>query len=757
MELTKKMYRDIRENFLQFFSIFLIAALGVFAFSGLNSVRKGLTVSMDRYYEQTNIADLWIYAANPDDEKINSISELQNVKCVQSRLEANYYYDNKELTIISSDKNELSKPYIVEGSNYDLSAEGIWIDRDFADANDYHVGDIIPINGVDVTIEGIILSSEKIYSPPSGEVITDFKIYGYAYMPKNYYAKLFGIYYTNQLLLKLDDNSSQKIKDVVSETSEILGESFYTYIKKDDLASITHINERKKQLMQFTFIFPMLFYILALLTMLTTMKRIIDKQKIQIATMMSLGYSRMQIIFHYMSYGIWIGLFGGIAGAFVGYYVIPDTLIESFKHLAMVPYWDAPFTFESLIAVLLMTAVCVIAIILSCYKQIRIMPALIFHGDGIRKTKHNLLEKTALWDKMSFKVQMTIRNITRNKVRTLMGIIGVFGSVILVLVGLGMKDSFDYTVSATYNDFYSYQSKIQLSEYNEDIDLDDDYQLIDEENIEIKNTEKDEFTKVQAQITIIDKGKYLSAPVGSTYINLSETNGITISKKIAETLGVKEKEKLDIKFNGGTWKQLKIDRVVDSALPRVLYVSRSAWEESNEQFVPNAILTSVEKDKINPDTPGFKKVVSIESQEASFQKVCDSSKSIVYIMIFAAVILVVVVLINLGIMNFTEMYRDYATLKVLGLFPKEIAYMSFAENLVLTMIGWITGIYAAYQFVDVYMDILSNDTLVCLSKIQNISVLIASLIIICCSFSVNILLSSKLRNVNMVEALKANE
>ena len=38
MELQKKMYCDIKSNFLQFFSILIIAALGVFAYSGLNSV-----------------------------------------------------------------------------------------------------------------------------------------------------------------------------------------------------------------------------------------------------------------------------------------------------------------------------------------------------------------------------------------------------------------------------------------------------------------------------------------------------------------------------------------------------------------------------------------------------------------------------------------------------------------------------------------------------------------------------------------------
>lgn len=757
MELRKKMYRDIKENFFQFLSIFLIAALGVFAYSGLNSIRVGLIDSMYKYYKETELADLWVYSNNPTDDALEEINEIDTVKNSQSRLVYTYSYDNNELELIVSDSNELCKPYLIEGKEYKDDAEGIWIDRDFAKKNEYSLGDKIGINDQKIEIVGIILSSEKIYSPPSGEVITDFDIYGYAYMSREQFEKLFGVYFTNQILVRMDDNANYE--ETIDEIKDILGDNFYTYMMQTDQTSAIHINERKTQLMQFTYMFPALFYVLALLTMLTTMKRIIDKQKIQIATMMSLGYAKIQIVWHYMSYGLWIGIVGGIIGAIIGYLVIPDILIESFRTLAMLPYWNISFTWESLLAVFVMVLVCMIAIIFSCYKQVRIMPALIFHGGSIRKLKHVLLEKTFVWDKLSFKAQMTIRNIMKNKVRTTMGILGVLGSVVLVLVGLGMKDSFDYTVESTYNDFYKYKSKVMFE--GEEIDEKElgvsNCQYISELSAEFKNCDAKEIDKKYAQITVVDEGDFLVAPTEESSVNLSETEGLVLSKRLAETLNVEEGDELEWRVIGGKWKKIKVGLIVESALPRVSYVSRDTWEDKEEMFAANGLLCDSRCDDIEDDVDGVKKIVSIESQEESFQTVCDSSKSIVYIMIFAAVLLVVVVLINLGIMNFTEMYRDYATLKVLGLFPKEIAVMSFVENLVLTVIGWIAGIIIAYQFVDVYMVMLSNDTLVCLSHIEKNSVAISSGIILCCSFGVNLLLSGKLRNVDMVEALKANE
>ena len=118
MELKRKMYRDVKDNFLQFFSIFLIAALGVFAYSGLNSSRECLIESMERYYEETNIPDACIYVQNPTPCEVDSISNIGNVQDVQTRLVYTYNYDNKVLDLIVSDKNILSNPYLIEGEEY---------------------------------------------------------------------------------------------------------------------------------------------------------------------------------------------------------------------------------------------------------------------------------------------------------------------------------------------------------------------------------------------------------------------------------------------------------------------------------------------------------------------------------------------------------------------------------------------------------------------------------------------------------------
>lgn len=60
--LSKKMLRDIRKHKTQFLSIFLMAFLGVFVFAGVGGESVGLEVNVNEFYQETNLADGWIYS-----------------------------------------------------------------------------------------------------------------------------------------------------------------------------------------------------------------------------------------------------------------------------------------------------------------------------------------------------------------------------------------------------------------------------------------------------------------------------------------------------------------------------------------------------------------------------------------------------------------------------------------------------------------------------------------------------------------------
>ena len=76
----------------------------------------------------------------------------------------------------------------------------------------------------------------------------------------------------------------------------------------------------------------------------------------------------------------------------------------------------------------------------------------------------------------------------------------------------------------------------------------------------------------------------------------------------------------------------------------------------------------------------------------------------------AAILLDVVILYNLGILSFTERTREYATLKVLGFYQKEIRSFALRENLATTLAGWLIGIPVGLWFLSVYVGAVSSSS-----------------------------------------------
>ena len=145
--LFKKMLRDIRKHKTQFISIFLMAFLGVFVFSGVGGESVGLEVNVNDFYNDTNLADGWIYSAYINDlflyqvDALGATTEMERQVVVDSVAD----FDNDpEVTLHFVENNTISKFYLIEGKELDINDEvGVWLDKSFADAKGLKIGDKI--------------------------------------------------------------------------------------------------------------------------------------------------------------------------------------------------------------------------------------------------------------------------------------------------------------------------------------------------------------------------------------------------------------------------------------------------------------------------------------------------------------------------------------------------------------------------------------------------------------------------------------
>lgn len=88
-------------------------------------------------------------------------------------------------------------------------------------------------------------------------------------------------------------------------------------------------------------------------------------------------------------------------------------------------------------------------------------------------------------------------------------------------------------------------------------------------------------------------------------------------------------------------------------------------------------------------------IAGVQSKQAivdSFDSFLDLMNLMIFILIFAAIVLGIVVLYNLGVMSYTERYREMATLKVVGFKDKKIGVLLMGQNLWISLFGVVLGI-----------------------------------------------------------------
>jgi len=130
---------------------------------------------------------------------------------------------------------------------------------------------------------------------------------------------------------------------------------------------------------------------------------------------------------------------------------------------------------------------------------------------------------------------------------------------------------------------------------------------------------------------------------------------------------------------------------------------------------------------------------------------------VVWVLIISAGLLALIVLYNLNNINISERIRELSTIKVLGFYDKEVTMYIYRENIFLTIIGIAVGLAGGLLVHRFVLQTVELDMLMFSPTVHLTSYLYASLITVFFTIVVGIVMYFKLKNVDMIEALKSNE
>ena len=469
-------------------------------------------------------------------------------------------------------------------------------------------------------------------------------------------------------------------------------------------------------------VFPIVFFMVALLISLTSMTRMVEEQRTQIGTLKALGYNKLQIASKYVIYAGLACVIGGVLGMSVGFVLLPQIIWTMYQMMYQMTD-NIHISFNIIIGGmgLLLICVCIIgATIYAVLKELVQTPSTLMRPKAPKMGKRVLLEKIPfIWKRLSFSQKVTVRNIFRYKKRFLMTIIGILGCTALIVVGFGVRDSIRCIMPNQFEKVFNYDMQIGLKNGLED-EQKQKYIISLQEKTELEkvvetymtsNIAKNQENEEDVQIIVPKEPKDLDEVINLTDVKTGEKvqleeNAICLTDKVAELLNVKQGDTITLKDSKDKERQVKISNIVENYVYHYVYMSRITYENlygenynTNMLFTKNNNLSKGQETNLATEIMNKSEVASISRNSSIMNLLDDTMKSLNYvviILIVSAGLLAFVVLYNLSNVNISERIRELATIKVLGFYDKEVYSYVTRETVILTAIGIVLGLIGGY-------------------------------------------------------------
>lgn len=562
-----------------------------------------------------------------------------------------------------------------------------------------------------------------------------------------------------EVLLKASDLS-------LAEAAVNSNDNYISFINYESQASYAMVSSSLDPIKTVSYIFPLIFFLVAAIIAFISMSKNVENQRTQIAVMQALGISKWKIRLSFLSYSLTASVFGSILFALLGNIFIPKSLIKPFVSRFEMPAISIPiYPLYILLPLLLAIIFCSIATFMAVEKVLKEIPAQAMRPRPPKNSKTILLERfTSFWKELNYSGKLISRNIFLNKGRMFLSAIGIIGSFMLILTGFSLKysasnaidtaiNSINYDISAVYTDPVGNKSSLDFDFPLEDIELTHSMgatlKTADDIDINMQIIETN-----SALIDLYDSDKNRIDIQQDSFIlpsGLANQYGLSKGSVVMLTIA-------DVDY------QFTVTDVSTQYVTEKLYISYDLAKKAGLDIEMNsAIIKLKNADDLNTATAELLEDDAIKSVNTKQDIVSRSEDMLrtlnitIYIIILSAAVLAITVIYNISSINIFERTREYATLMVLGYFKKEIYRLMFVENMILTSLGCLLGLPLGVMLYRYLIEVISRSNLTLPNQINGVIVLLALLLTFVFSIATNIIIRPKIKKIVLVEALKSVE
>lgn len=810
--LFKNLIRSLLKNWKQLISIIAISFLAICLFSGLTSNAENLSERADYLYQQSNYADLYATTSQVlTQQQKDDISALDSVDEVEGRMYVPVYNEENILYLVGADDSStISVPMMIDGDR------GLCFTDTYASNHNLEIGSSITLSldssYLSLPTEIISLLDQFVKDGKENILALDripitFTVTGLMYHPEAVQNSTFSLttayadksYIASSILKIVSDNYNVEILDsILDRLSEMLGrdltlsslleevlnnfdnqlvikssdpeaaktavedylgsENLLSCTLGTDMSQYTELKQECDQALAMTFVFPIIFFLVSILVILTTLSQMIIKDRSQIGALKAIGVPKWKIYLYYTLYGVVLCFIGALLGFIVGPLFIPKVLGIKYSILWDVPSLGVHFFYPlTIMFVLLMLALAALCSFLVSFKVIKEKPCDTLKPKVTRIKGKAAKQGSFIEKHTSISTRMAFRNILRNKGKSLMVILGTLGCTALLVCGFGIMDTLNYDISLDFDT----NQRFDLSAVPDTNVTDFEEQVMSMEGVE----HVDSYSTYPVTITgesqvnvdmtfVEDDYYYLNFPIGVD-------GGVTLDQKTAEKAGVSIGDIITIVKDNRSY-QKEVTSIVESSFLQGVYDLMSNYQDEHLTIAGYYIdlKDGSDVDEFITELKSRFSLLSVLSKDDVLDEadnILSSISMMTDIVKIFAILLSIVVIYNLTSLNIAERTRDIATMKVLGFHFGEISKTLTIEIMMDVFIGSIIGIFVGYPLMALTLEVNQTSLLTFIYHIEWYTYLLSFVIALAASLIVSLLLNLKSKKINMAEALKSIE
>lgn len=786
MILRTKLFRDIKEHLGSFLALCIIVAMGLCMYVTMFMTVESLSSAIDNYYRDYRFGDAFASVTAISGSDAKRLASLPGIEEVTARLAKDVRVlfpgdeENVYVRLISYEANNpdaLNLPYVFTGPPAEENHAGIYLSPGFAEANGLSAGSTLPVliggKRRELPVSGIAQSPEYIYAVSgASDIFPNPALFGVALIPRELMDQLFSAAgMANSLSFRL--SAGVLFADVENPLKDRLEKYGLTDLvaRKDQIshfmltAEVAQLNATGRSL-------PFLLLFISAVILIITLRRRVEAQRGQIGIMLAFGYTRGEILWHYLSYGLVIGLFGGGIGILLGL-LLYGFYVELYKVYFTIPHFSAVFFPRHIvIALVISLASSMGACAVGCRAVMKLQPAEAMRPPAPLVGKRVFFESVALfWNTLTISGKMAVRNMVRVPFRSFVSLLGVGLVFALTAVVFAFNNMMDVMIVDQFEKVEVYDAKVTFTSYVDDAQI---------------RRELTRFAGVNLVETVLEAPCQLrngnlmkdAAAMGlssdARLYNLIEPSGRYIhpSSKgaiLSETLA----DKLDLSEGSLFYfdsplleepKRVVVEKIIPQYLGANIYFEKEAlWELLGKGKIVSEAMLLAPPERVKAFKEEYRlsdQIRSISRPDEMFVMMTDyldSYKAMIYIMGLAVSLIGFVIVYNSAVISFSERSRELASLLVLGLTSKEAAEIISFEQWVLSAFGICLGLPLAYLINGALGASFQNDVYSMPTALPPDSLILALLATCGYLYIAQIRIGAKMKTLRIVDVLKERD